>query len=93
MIVAESFELRPSRGQICEHSGEAYNGRFVSEYSFQPYRANCSVVAQFEIQTLSDGNTVSLCYGCGEPVAKSEDLGEIELAESTHECQSSLNSN
>ena len=50
-----------------------------------------SVEDKFRRQPLSDGTTMSLCYGCGERVAQSEDIGEIELAESTHECQLGLN--
>lgn len=84
---------------LCYDKDEAPTGDYVKFLvkelkrflaSLPPVEA---VEDKFKRQVLSDGTTVSMCYGCGEPVAKSEDLGEIELSESTHECQSTLNSN
>ena len=47
--------------------------------------------SKFRRQDLSDGTTISLCYGCGEPTVRSADPAELDLAESTHQCQSELN--
>jgi hypothetical protein len=41
---------------------------------------------RFRHQNHSDGRTISLCMKCGETVAMSIDLEEVEIFESTHEC-------
>lgn len=46
--------------------------------------------SRFRRQELPDGTTISLCYGCGESPGTSSDEGELDLAESTHECRSRL---
>jgi hypothetical protein len=41
---------------------------------------------RFKHQIDGKGRTISLCYECYEKVAHSEDLLEIEIAESAHQC-------
>jgi hypothetical protein len=46
-----------------------------------------AVEDKFRRQPLPDGTTISLCYGCGETAGRSADIADLEIAESTHECQ------
>jgi hypothetical protein len=84
---------------LCYDKDEAPTGDYVKFLvkELKRFLAATALLEQvedkFRRQTLSDGTTISLCWGCGERVGPSDDLSEIELGESTHECSGTLNSN
>jgi hypothetical protein len=48
-----------------------------------------AVEDKFKRQTDQEGQTISLCYTCWATICISADIGEIEVAEQTHECPNS----
>jgi hypothetical protein len=77
---------------LCYDKDEAPTGDYVKFLVKELKRflaETASVEAEedrFRRQDLPDGTTISMCYGCGETAARSADLAEVELGESTHEC-------
>ena len=82
---------------LCYDKDEAPTGDYVKFLvkELKRFLAETETVviqeSRFRRQALADGNTMSLCYGCGESVGVSADEGELDLAESTHECENTLN--
>jgi len=82
---------------LCYDKDEAPKGDYVTFTlkELKRFLAETETVeiqeSRFRRQDLPDGTTISLCYGCGETVGKSPDEGDLDIAESTHECSSQLN--
>lgn len=82
----------PATAFVCYDKSEAPTGDYAKYLAKELKRFLSEIVVieavpdRFRHQILPDGRTISLCYGCGETVALSLDLTEVEIGESTHEC-------